>query len=67
MRKPLLAVFWIAFWGNLATSQTTDAVLSGVVRDPIGLPISEISNPNFGRITNATGNRVVVVTMRFNF
>ncbi len=32
-----------------------------------GLPINEISNPNLGRIMNATGNRIVVVSIRFNF
>jgi len=32
-----------------------------------GSPVSEISNPNFGRINNATGSRIVVVTVRFNF
>jgi hypothetical protein len=40
----------------------------GFTNSPIfGPPITEISNPNFGRIANATGNRIVVVTMRFNF
>jgi len=30
-------------------------------------PVPEISNPTFGRIVGATGNRIVVVAMRFNF
>ena len=32
-----------------------------------GAPVTEISNPMFGRITTATGIRIIVVTARFNF
>ena len=32
-----------------------------------GNPTTDINSPNFGRITGAGGNRIVVVSMRFNF
>jgi hypothetical protein len=33
----------------------------------VGNPTTDISSTNFGRITGASGNRIMVIEMRINF
>ena len=60
MRKLLPAALWMGLWGNLATPQTTDAVLSGAVLDPSGavIPGATVTTENLktGTVAKTTAS-----------